>query len=207
MFHTFTRILGILPALIVVANVSFANEASVAAPPTFKPGFSVIWNSTTIGIFRLTFIRYEEEADCPLAPCSKWIAYSSRGTAYIWKDQNLNEYKRATVDGQPIIRPYVKYLRFPLVVGDSWDNDFLTRNATRIKQTVKVVGWEKIKIAAGEFNAVHLHTDNSWLAVPYTGVYVEDYYYVPAMGVVAKFDSQYFQDEAKQTEIVPTVPK
>lgn len=73
-----------------------------------------------------------------------------------------------SVLGEGVINPETGFFRFPLRVGDTYDTRFEIafpqRGSLRVRReyTVKVVGWEEVKVAAGTFRALHLEAEGSW---------------------------------------------
>ena len=83
-------------------------------------------------------------------------------------------------------------LSFPLHLGKQWsytDNYVLKRQGVegRISVNAKVVGYEKVRVPAGEFDAFKLERKGNWqLTSGETGESTETYWYAPAARTVVK---------------------
>lgn len=83
-------------------------------------------------------------------------------------------------------------LTFPLEVGKQWSyaNDYVLKTAGvegHINVNVTVVGYEKVRVPAGEFDAFKLERKGNWrLSVGETGETTETYWYAPAARTIVK---------------------
>jgi hypothetical protein len=117
---------------------------------------------------------------------------------------------QATEDGQPLaLTPDLqvldspfnkasnpKLLTFPLEVGKSWTfvNDYAlkdTGTSGQTKHSVVVLTYEKVRVAAGEFDAFKLESTGTFsgrarTGEPISGITVRTYWYAPAARAVVK---------------------
>ena len=87
-------------------------------------------------------------------------------------------------------------LSFPLEVGKQWsyDNDYLLNDMTfgtlqgHYKASIAVLGYEKVRVPAGEFDAFKLEAQCKWVTsqAPFPGVTHVTYWYAPAVRAVVK---------------------
>jgi hypothetical protein len=89
-----------------------------------------------------------------------------------------------------------KGLSFPLEVGKQWsyDNDYLLNDMTfgtlqgHLKASVAVLGYEKVRVPGGEFDAFKLELQCKWVSpqAPGPGECDSTYWYAPAVRAVVK---------------------
>jgi len=87
-------------------------------------------------------------------------------------------------------------LSFPLQVGKQWKatNDFVDHTNNDVsgteKLTVTVVGYERVRVRAGEFDAFKLKWESTWLDKTNNneGTNISTYWYAPATHTVVWFD-------------------
>jgi len=105
-----------------------------------------------------------------------------------------------TPDLNAIDTPYVKHsdlrlLSFPLEVGKQWrfTDDYLDKTFSlegRSSGDVAVVGYEKVRVPAGEFEAFKLEAKGNWAMARTTGTDTWTYWYAPAARAVVKSEVQ-----------------
>ena len=92
--------------------------------------------------------------------------------------------------------PVDAVFRFPLEPGARWDTkgrELVAGNAIDVDSTVTVGGWEEVTVSAGKFRAIKVSKVSSRRAEPFPGQMqsskrVSNYWYVPALRTVAKFE-------------------
>lgn len=92
--------------------------------------------------------------------------------------------------------PVDAVFRFPLEPGARWDTkgrELVAGNAIDVDSTVTVGGWEDVTVSAGKFRAIKVSKVSSRRAEPFPGQMqsskrVSNYWYVPALRTVAKFE-------------------
>lgn len=117
---------------------------------------------------------------------------------------------KATEDGQPLElssdlnnidsprgkNSDLRLLNFPLEVGKQWSyvNDYvmkdLGRETGRSNVDVAVVGYEKVRIPAGEFDAFKLEARGSYSGSAGAGKETRTYWYAPAARAIVKEEFQ-----------------
>lgn len=90
-------------------------------------------------------------------------------------------------------------LRFPLEVGKQWNytdqwvnyNTPLGTSSGPSKGSITVIGYEKVRVRAGEFDAFKLAMKASWGpdVFGYSGTADRTYWYAPAARVIVKYHS------------------
>ncbi len=90
--------------------------------------------------------------------------------------------------------PLFRAMSFPLEPGKKWQtsSEFSTSNGARTKTQgdIRVVGMEKVKTAAGEFDAVRLENKGYLSGVSWQGgwAYTQTYWYAPSIDRLVKFE-------------------
>jgi len=89
----------------------------------------------------------------------------------------------------------LRRLSFPLEVGKQWSykTDFIINDPNfgaqgQSKASVTVVGYEKLREPAGEFDVFKLQAKWTWVSPPYTGDGHATYWYAPAARAIVKFE-------------------
>ena len=109
-----------------------------------------------------------------------------------------------------------RLLSFPLEVGKHWSyvndydlNDFDLYNTFgrlqgRDKDSVAVLGYEKVRIPAGEFDAFKLEAQGTWESpqAPFPGAADEIYWYAPAVRAIVKKEHQATGMPTYTTELI-----
>jgi len=105
-----------------------------------------------------------------------------------------------TPDLNAIDTPYVKHsdlrlLSFPIEAGKQWrfTDDYLIKAFSaegRENWSVAVVGYEKVRVPAGEFDAFKLEAKGNWMTGSKTGTDTWTYWYAPAARAVVKSEVQ-----------------
>jgi hypothetical protein len=105
-----------------------------------------------------------------------------------------------------------RLLSFPLEVGKQWSyvNDYLLNDMTygslqgRNKVSVAVLGYEKVRVPAGEFDAFKLEAKGNWVSpqAPGPGESNLTYWYAPAVRAILKEELQSSYMPAYTTELV-----
>jgi hypothetical protein len=88
----------------------------------------------------------------------------------------------------------VPVFRLPLIPGKSWNAQIRETGETfhdSGSETIHVIGWEKIKVPAGEYNALKMEIDYSYAGATnsgyaYHGAYHETFWYSPDTRAVVK---------------------
>ena len=88
-----------------------------------------------------------------------------------------------------------RLLNFPLEVGKQWHctDNILSKfigKEVRTDWSVAVVGYEKVRVPAGEFDAFKLEAKGSWISGSKTGEESRTYWYAPAARGVVKSEIQ-----------------
>ena len=89
-----------------------------------------------------------------------------------------------------------RFLSFPLEVGKHWSyvNDYVLNDMTlgtlqgHNNESVAVLGYEKVRVPAGEFNAFKLELQCKWVSpqAPFPGACDDTYWYAPAVRAIVK---------------------
>ena len=89
-----------------------------------------------------------------------------------------------------------RFLSFPLAVGKHWSyvNDYVLNDMTlgtlqgHNNESVAVLGYEKVRVPAGEFDAFKLELHCKWASpqAPFPGVCDNTYWYAPAVRAIVK---------------------
>jgi hypothetical protein len=127
------------------------------------------------------------------------IELVDNGVPAVWtRDLTIKEDWRLSYDNG------YRWLAFPLEVGKKWD--FKTEwkrkdvQATgRTSMSVEVMGLEKVKVKAGEFDAIRVEAKgylNADMAPRYTGRMSATYWYAPAARAIVKLE---WTDKLDQT--------
>ena len=88
-----------------------------------------------------------------------------------------------------------RLLSFPLELGKQWHctDEFLSKfigKEARMNWSVAVVGYEKVRVPAGEFDAFKLEARGSWISGSHTGEESRTYWYALAARGVVKSEIQ-----------------
>ena len=88
-----------------------------------------------------------------------------------------------------------RLLNFPLEVGKQWHctDNILSKfigKEVRTDWSLAVVGYEKVRVPAGEFDAFKLEAKGSWISGSKTGEESRRYWYAPATRAVVKSEIQ-----------------
>ncbi|SPJ16961.1 exported hypothetical protein [Burkholderiales bacterium] len=107
-----------------------------------------------------------------------------------------------------------RFLSFPLEVGKKWSftDDYVVNDTDsgtlqgHSQVSVQVAGYERVRVAAGEFDAFKLEANGDWKSPqappPGTGQSHTTYWYAPAARIVVKSESQVTYMGTTITELV-----
>ncbi len=86
--------------------------------------------------------------------------YGARATTNaVWSiSRNLNYYYR---ESATLPRTELKFLKWPLVIGESWDFTHPLSDGTTFQWHVKVAGWDDVTVPAGSFKAIVVKVEGS----------------------------------------------
>jgi hypothetical protein len=88
-----------------------------------------------------------------------------------------------------------RLLKFPLEIGKKWtfaDDYTLLGSKRSARASIEVVGYEKVRVPAGEFDAFKLVGKSSWInrKAVVAGDFDATYWYAPAARAIVKYRSQ-----------------
>lgn len=100
----------------------------------------------------------------------------------------------------------LKLLSFPLEVGKKWSfiDDFATPAEGRMTCSVVVVGYEKVRVPAGEFDAFKLEAKGDWVVGQehnFHGHTAWTYWYAPTVRAVVKSEYRHGSDPSTIDEM------
>jgi hypothetical protein len=136
-------------------------------------------------------------------PCKRWevkelnkngMLISQCGDNFAHFDAATGAMVRiVTKDGDKLVQfsPRATSIQFPLSVGKSWtgsydgytNDDGASWNA---KSKCAVQAAEKVKVPAGEFDALRIECEDAWSSGPFSGVSKTTSWYAPKVGTVVK---------------------
>ena len=102
-------------------------------------------------------------------------------------------------DGRPIeFSPPIEWIKFPLSPGTTWEGDTTITGQTfkeNMKHRRKAIGWEKVRVPAGEFNALKVVSTESFSGTdakgkPYSGAATFTYWVSPQAPCLVKVESR-----------------
>ena len=93
----------------------------------------------------------------------------------------------------------LRLLSFPLAVGKQWkftdDYEIMFENVpSRGNFSAKVVGYGKVRVPAGEFDAFKLEAKGKWVTGGATGEASLTYWYAPAARAVVKIEERWYKN-------------
>lgn len=136
-------------------------------------------------------------------PCKRWeVKEVNKGGLHISQcENNFAHFDAAsgamvrivTKDGDKLVQfsPRATSIDFPLTVGKTWsgsydgytNDDGASWNA---KSNCAVKSEEKVKVQAGEFDALRIECEDAWSSGPFSGVSKTTTWYAPKVGTVVK---------------------
>jgi hypothetical protein len=136
-------------------------------------------------------------------PCKRWevkeldkngLQISQCGDNFAHYDAATGALVRiVTKDGDKLVQfsPRATSIDFPLSVGKRWsgkydgytNDDGASWNATT---QCAVKGEEKVKVPAGEFDALRIECEDAWQSGPFSGVSKTTTWYAPKVGMTVK---------------------
>jgi hypothetical protein len=102
----------------------------------------------------------------------------------------------------------LRLLSFPLEVGKKWRfSDEYTDYSWggvegKMDVGAEVVGYEKVRVPAGEFDAFKLKADGKWVSGGASGGFSRTYWYAPAAREVVKWDGKLISATGSVTETI-----
>lgn len=149
---------------------------------------------------------YKEYVDRVMSvPCKRWQITETNANGFMITqcrnmfmhfsvENDYNPVKLVTADGDVIVeyKPYYPQLVFPLEVGKKWSgkyNGFATTEDGKWdgNVTCEVKAFEKVKVAAGEFDAFRIECVDNWKAMFFfSGTTNSTRWYAPKARVVVK---------------------
>ncbi len=188
------RAAAMLLAFLLNPGITNAQEQpQTVERPSLKIGLTLQYDGGN-GLYTVKLIELPaQDSDCRLPPCSKWSRTDKKETVYLYRDADLNLYKRTDLTGKPQYQLSAAFLKFPLTIGSSWKNEYVNSSSTPIDEKVTVEGWTRIHVLGADYQAVHVHMEDKRgynRAYPRSdgSTFSQDYYYVPELGAVAKVD-------------------
>jgi len=176
-------------AVIPAAVLSAPSPASVERC-WLKPGLVATYRNNVGGESVQTFVGYPEksEAMCEtlVPPCQEWIDNASGITSFSDGELNPLTVRYEIRKARPYPVYFVKKLfRWPLTIGDAWEADFTGPDGYHLHRRVKVVGWEDVRVAAGQFRAIRIEVRDTELRFERN----DTVYYDPSLGLTVKSTS------------------
>jgi hypothetical protein len=180
------------PAVIPASVLSAPLPASVERC-WLKPGLVATYRNSVRGEYTQTFLGYPEESQVPcnkgVFPCYEWINNDAVRTFFM--DGELSRIGLSSVDGKPYFF-LERFFRWPLTIPDSWEIDYAITPRALIHRSVKVVGWENVSIAAGQFRTIRIDVHDVGPDFGRRSLNEHaTYYYDPALGLTVKYASSY----------------
>jgi hypothetical protein len=177
--------LGLI-AILALAAPGFAAEAPAAEKPAPKLGDVREYTKRFVTIDCKRWEVKELNKDgYAVTQCGDNLAYIDPETSTVARivsqsGSNLLEFK-----------PRSPTLAFPLQVGKKWEGDYegyRASNGTHWKShvTCQAKAFERIKVAAGEFEAYRVECEDAWEATPFHGFSDSVSWYAPTLGTIVK---------------------
>jgi len=161
---------GCLLLISLSCGASADNLPSKIEAPTIKKGDSWTYNKIDGWKNQKEFTSVMVVTDVTDAGFTEEAKRTDNGVVTIFhRDKNLNLLETEVGDRKFITTPFEPHLSFPLEVGKTWEQEVTyTRNFDDRKVVAslkaKVVGWEKVSVPAGTFDALKIMIDG-----PYNG--------------------------------------
>jgi hypothetical protein len=172
--------------LAAMSTVSVTVLAQTADRPTLKVGDRWTYE-VHIGPWRVKSIDRPREIT---AVTPERIEGTENGSAFVMTT-DLNNVESALRKDSDL-----RLLSFPLEVGKKWSfSDEYTDYSYggmegKMDVGATVVGYEKVRVPAGEFDAFKLQADGKWVSGGASGGFSRAYWYAPAARAVVKWDAK-----------------
>lgn len=154
--------------------------------PPVKVGGMVEYDKFVTVPCRKWTVTEVNKAGMNLMTCGEYTAYNDAATGALVRVVNKA--------GDKIVqfKPHAMSLKYPLSAGKSWtgqyegftDDDGASWQATATCKAGAAL--EKVKVAAGEFEALKIECEDAWQAGVFKGVSRSTSWWAPALGLVIK---------------------
>lgn len=178
-----------LPLLAACAMPAIAADApKVEQPPAARVGQSMEYVDRLMSV-----------------PCQRWqvkeanrkgemISQCGDNFMHLSLENNLNPVKVVKANGDTLVefKPFFPQLVYPLQLGKKWSGEYTGYTADdgakwSSKVSCEVRAWEKVKVAAGEFDSYRIECQEKWRAMLIlSGESKSTRWYAPALGMVVK---------------------
>lgn len=161
-------------------------QAQDFALPAVKVGGVVEYDKFVTVPCRKWTVTEVNKAGMNLMTCGEFTAFSDAATGGLVRVVNKS--------GDKIVqfRPHAMGLKYPLAAGKTWtgqyegytDDDGANWQATVTCRAAAAL--EKVKVAAGEYDALKIDCEDAWQAGVFKGVSKSSSWWAPALGLVVK---------------------